>query len=64
MTKANVMVPRIQKKIYVVSCVWFSVRRHLFAGGKDSGAERTQQRPYVWRPEPGETEKVQLITAN
>lgn len=52
-------------KMYVVSSrVWFGSPCHLFASGEDE-EERTQQRPYVWRPKPGETEtRRQLITAN
>lgn len=29
------MVSRLWKKMYVMSCVWFGLQYHLFAGGKD-----------------------------
>lgn len=32
-TKAAVMVPRLEKKIYVMSCVCFRMHKHLFTRG-------------------------------
>lgn len=33
MTKAAVMAPRLEKKIYVMSCVCFRMHKHLFTRG-------------------------------
>lgn len=33
MTKAAVMAPRLEKKIYVMSCVRFGMHKHLFTLG-------------------------------
>lgn len=33
MTKAAVMVPRLEKKIYVMSCVCLRMHKHLFTRG-------------------------------
>lgn len=62
MTKANVMVPRLQEKMYVRSCVWFSVQSHLFSGGEERRRGRSRGRTFggqSW----GKMVQ-QLITAN
>lgn len=74
MTKAAVMVPRLEKKIYVMSCVCFRMHKHLFTRGLQ------EREGWSWRvgwggwqpglcnqrPEPGERteEGAALISAN